>query len=79
MSRLRVLEVYYCTLFCNLQADKIVAYKKYRRRFNSAYSGILENSSRKHAYMISILLNPDIFHISAQNIDCEYSALPRRF
>ena len=50
---------------------------------------IIEVSLRKHAYSNTLKIlppknenfqikNSDIFHISAQNIDCRYSLEPRR-
>ena len=56
-------------------------------RENEILSGIYSNALRKHAYsnILKILppknenfqiKNPDIFHTSAQNIDCGYSLEP---
>ena len=41
-----------------------------------AYSNILKNSPSKNEYFQ--IKNSDIFHISAQNIDCGYSLEPPR-
>ena len=62
--------------------------KRYLEYFSS-YKHFFQNSLRKHAYSnilkisspkneIFQIKNSDIFHVSAQNIDCGYSLEPPR-